>query len=1315
MRHHTPRSGLFRRWLTTTTALAGVLPVLALTAPAARANPEGGSVVQGAATITQTNPKTVTVNQTTDKAVINWQSFSIGADETTRFNQPSSSSTTLNRVTGDQVSKILGNLSANGKVFLVNPNGIVFGAGSKIDVAALVASTADIKTENFMAGNLRFDIPGKVGAEIVNQGTITAADGGLVALVSPVLRNSGIIQARLGKVALASANGVTLDLYGDNLILFQAADKITQQMVDTDGNPVTTAIDNSGQIYADGGRVLMTANTAKGVVDNAINTTGLVSARTVEQQGGEIVLKGEGGGNVQVAGTLDASAPNGGDGGFIETSGEKVTISPMARITTNAPVGKTGRWLIDPTDYVIAASGGDITSAQLATYLNATDIEIQTATEGIENGDIYVNQGISWTSANKLTLTAYRHIYVNQLINATGGGSVKLRADNTGQGVGTVAFAGDGRVIANNGAAVGIYYNPNSYTDVATKSDTSSNPYTSFVTLNGGSSLTAYMLVNDLMSLQSIQSNLSGNYALGKDIDATPTSNWNNGLGFQPIGYSLSGQYYEHGQNSFSGKLNGNGNSIRNIYINRPYQTKVGLIGELSGSVWDIALEDGSVTGNEAVGGLVGLNRGNVGNSESSVNIFGMRYMGGLVGANMSAAYGGLFNTQITWIYATINNGRSSGDVTTLTGGVNAGGLVGYNYYGIISDSHATGKVDATAGPGGSSSGGAGGLVGMDEGRVLRSFATGNVSGVDYVGGLIGIGAAGGLENSYATGRVTGRQHVGALIGFNEGSILNSYATGAVSGSVNVGGLGGTDSQPPYYYWTTTNSYWDMNTTGRASSAGGTGKTTSELMQQNTYAGWDFTNVWQINEGTSYPTLRTSPRPNSLTLTPGVTVSQSTIAMFNQYRNADATTLLSGILAGDLRNDPTNAVWHALYQNGHATPVQVEANRLWNLYDDYKEASAELIAAALRSNLFSSESNDPVWKALEGNPNRNAALGLIKTIPPSDTNPIEPPPSEQIPLPNPPGGTNPQPPDPSYHFNLDLVAQMQQASTPMGVFSAINDAFGAFAEDAAKAILGNPINMMQRQEDISNVVVDYIYRYGNNINYKTDTITNAVTQAVDFNPQAKLGQTLGDIAAVSKGISEFMDLSSSARSVFSTFKELPDSLATIVSNVQSVAKDTRKIELMKNLLSNVAKNMDASTATGKSRLDLKIELFSLVKELTEEKLAIDSITSIINMAKTARDISGASDDVEKILDKAVSVIIGQIQIKTMDETVGDANLFKLYTQEATIKAMAKMEGKSISEFAATHPDIEVFAYDGENIFGGSKIKTTTISSLYAIN
>ncbi|BAE52577.1 filamentous hemagglutinin N-terminal domain-containing protein [Paramagnetospirillum magneticum] len=336
---------VIRQWLRSTTALVGCLPMLGLTISLAHANPQGGAVTQGSATISQPDPKTVQINQSSDRAIIDWKSFSIAAGETTRFIQPSSSSMTLNRVTGDQVSQILGNLQANGRVVLVNPNGIVFGAGSKIDVAALIASTANIKNENFMAGNLRFDIPGKANAQIINEGTITAADGGLVAIVSPYLRNSGIISARLGKVALAAANGVTLDLYGDNLILFQASDKIASQIVGADGQPVASLIENSGKIYADGGRVLMSASAAKGVVDNAINTTGLVSARTVERQGGEIILKG-GDNTTQVTGRLDVSGLDAAQvGGRAEITGNQLKIGDSAVVDASGGAGG-GRILV---------------------------------------------------------------------------------------------------------------------------------------------------------------------------------------------------------------------------------------------------------------------------------------------------------------------------------------------------------------------------------------------------------------------------------------------------------------------------------------------------------------------------------------------------------------------------------------------------------------------------------------------------------------------------------------------------------------------------------------------------------------------------------------------------------------------------------------------------------------------------------------------------------------------------------------------------------------------------------------------------------
>ncbi|CAA7623892.1 exported hypothetical protein [Candidatus Terasakiella magnetica] len=361
----------FRSWLRSFTALVAVVPGMAL------ANPQGGTVAEGAATIT-TAPSTVTVNQSSNRAVINWQSFSIAAGETTRFNQPSSSSVTLNRVTGAQVSQLLGTLSANGQVYLVNPNGIVFGKDSKVDVAALVASTHDIKNANFMAANLRFDIPGAINAQIINQGNITVQDGGLVALVAPGVQNSGIISARLGKVGLAAANGFTLDLYGDNLILFQAGDKLTQQVVGSDGKPVAALLDNSGKIYADGGRVLLSANVAKSVVDKAVNMTGIVQARSVEQQNGEIILRGEEGGIVEVAGTLDASGKGAGQkGGSVQVLGEKVGLVDNARIDVSGDSGG-GTALVGGD----AHGTGPVPNAQYAYMAQGASIDASAITTG---------------------------------------------------------------------------------------------------------------------------------------------------------------------------------------------------------------------------------------------------------------------------------------------------------------------------------------------------------------------------------------------------------------------------------------------------------------------------------------------------------------------------------------------------------------------------------------------------------------------------------------------------------------------------------------------------------------------------------------------------------------------------------------------------------------------------------------------------------------------------------------------------------------------------------------------------------------------
>ena len=175
--------------------------------------PAGGTVRAGDARISGEGTASTHIDQFSDRAIIDWRSFGIGAGDHVVFLQPSAQAATLNRVTGDQVSVILGRLDANGHVLLINPNGVVFGGGSQVNVGGLIASTSNLSNENFMAGRLVFDQPGRAGAGILNAGTLTAREGGLVALVAPHVRNDGVIVARLGKVVL----GLGGHLYGGSV------------------------------------------------------------------------------------------------------------------------------------------------------------------------------------------------------------------------------------------------------------------------------------------------------------------------------------------------------------------------------------------------------------------------------------------------------------------------------------------------------------------------------------------------------------------------------------------------------------------------------------------------------------------------------------------------------------------------------------------------------------------------------------------------------------------------------------------------------------------------------------------------------------------------------------------------------------------------------------------------------------------------------------------------------------------------------------------------------------------------------------------
>ncbi|HXC40420.1 MAG TPA: filamentous hemagglutinin N-terminal domain-containing protein, partial [Burkholderiales bacterium] len=301
-------------------------------AQTAGALPTGGKVAAGSATIATVAPGQQRITQTSDRAIINWQGFSIGAGASVQFAQPSSSSVVLNRVTGGDASSILGSLSANGQVFLVNPNGIYFGRGVTLDVGGLVATTLAIKDGDFLAGRYSFsrDPSSPARAEVVNEGVITARPGGYVVLAGDYAANRGTVEASLGTVALASGNAMTLDVSGDKLINFAVNEKSVAALA---------GVDNAGQLLADGGRVIMTAATARNLAAATVNNTGLIQAQSVTEKDGAVYLSADGG-TAQVSGTIDVSGRQAGrTGGSVRVLGDQVALGNTARIDATGDAG----------------------------------------------------------------------------------------------------------------------------------------------------------------------------------------------------------------------------------------------------------------------------------------------------------------------------------------------------------------------------------------------------------------------------------------------------------------------------------------------------------------------------------------------------------------------------------------------------------------------------------------------------------------------------------------------------------------------------------------------------------------------------------------------------------------------------------------------------------------------------------------------------------------------------------------------------------------------------------------------------------------
>ena len=296
--------------------------------------PQGGQVVSGQAQILQPNATTMNINQATQKAIIDWQKFSIARPELVQFFQPGISSIALNRVVGVDPSLIYGQLNANGNVWVINPNGILVGATGQVNVNSFLASTLDIKNEDFLSGNYNFSQ--KLNSSltsIVNQGSISAAVGGHITLLSPGVQNHGTIVANLGKVNIGAGEQVSINFAGNELISFAVDKSITGEIMGLDGEPLEENVINTGTISADGGQVIIRARTAYDAIKSVVNNDGIIEAKTLESKNGKIILDGGDQGIVYSSGTLDVSGLGANEtGGEVQVSGEKVGLVHYSKI-----------------------------------------------------------------------------------------------------------------------------------------------------------------------------------------------------------------------------------------------------------------------------------------------------------------------------------------------------------------------------------------------------------------------------------------------------------------------------------------------------------------------------------------------------------------------------------------------------------------------------------------------------------------------------------------------------------------------------------------------------------------------------------------------------------------------------------------------------------------------------------------------------------------------------------------------------------------------------------------------------------------------
>ncbi len=822
-------------------------------------------------------------------------------------------------------------ITAASAPLMLNALGGSISQSAAVTVASLTASApagsiALTNSSNAISGTVTASALNSIGltAQTLTTGAVTSSGSGAISLTSSsgALTVNGNVTTGGGAVTLQAAYGQgiatgssTAISSGNGLITLRADNMDLQGSVSAGSGAISVAARSTSQALHLGGTEADAANTLALSEEEIkrLSTTGDITLThngdigspdvvvnaldvTSSHPSGALNIVSRGSAGINVQGTVAAT------GNLVlattDTSAARITLDGMlssgSAVVLGAGLLSVNQTITAPIIGVVTENSIDLgASSETSGVLNIPTATLSkfntsnlsfTVDDAITAGNITISQPLTWSG--HLFLSAMGQ-YITGSNAITVGGQLSLENGSWVQD-GSLPSLSLGQLALTSAG----------FRRVAGGDGTSNSPYQ----------------ITDVYGLQGATSfNSAEHYILANNIDASSTSAWNGGSGFAPLGSSGS---------PYTGTFDGNGMTISGLAINRSSTDGVGLFGYLgAGTVKNLTLS-GSITGAEYTGAVAGSSSGGtVSGVTSSASVSGVFAVGGLVGMSSSG---------------TVTGSSSSGAVTASGSGnlAKAGGLVGFNYGGLVTKSSASGAVSTTSEV-------AGGLVGYNSGSITKSYATGSVTGGRSVGGLAGYNV-GTISDTYATGSVSGTSansglthaQVGGLAGYSAGSIGTSYTTSALSASgfTDVHGAVGLNSSG-----SVTSVYWNSSTAGSGvTDTAATSLTSTQMLQQSNFSGFDFSGTWQLYNGSTSAMLRDFLVPLTVTLTGGTTSKtyDGTAQAF------DVTAAYSGFTGGDTSSSLGGALgWGTALHAGSYTAGGLSSTK----YDiSYTGASSSL-------------------------------------------------------------------------------------------------------------------------------------------------------------------------------------------------------------------------------------------------------------------------------------------------------------------------------------------------------------------------------------